>query len=123
MDFILNKRLSKSIEEYCNTNSLDINEYLNNLIEKAHFSFVYGEQPSIVKQPAPVPEPLIKTPVQIPEPPKQEPIDVPVIEQPIPIPQTPPMSIQNPPSKDTMVHTRGIQVVPISNKPKIRRLS
>jgi hypothetical protein len=113
MGFILNKRLSKSIEEYCSTNSLDINEYLNDLIEKAHFSFVYGEQPSIVKQPKPATEqpneeltpsrePILeteKTNVDLtPIPPKQ-------------------------PVYEPQIHTRGIQVVPMNNKPKIRRLS
>ena len=49
MDIILNKRVSKIVEEYCKINNLDINEYLNELIEKAHVSHVYGEHPSFIK--------------------------------------------------------------------------
>ena len=49
MNIILNKRILKSVSEYCKTNNLDINEYLNDLIEKAHVSHVYGEQPAFIK--------------------------------------------------------------------------
>jgi len=49
MEIILNKRILKSVSEYCKTNNLDINEYLNGLIEKVHVSHVYGEQPAFIK--------------------------------------------------------------------------
>ena len=60
MEFLLKDRLSKSVQEYCSTNNLDINDYLNDLIEKSHFSNVYGEQPSFIK-PRPEQQQVLKT--------------------------------------------------------------
>ena len=101
MEFSFNKRLLKSIEEYCATNNLDISEYLNDLIEKTHFSHVYGEQPGFIK-------------------PKQE---KPVLE-----PETnnvffekePEMPIETVP--EPTVNNNGIQIVEINRKQKVRTL-
>ena len=60
MELNLNKRVSKIVGEYCEINNLDISEYLNELIERAHVSHVYGEQPSFIKPRKEQPEPILE---------------------------------------------------------------
>ena len=97
-NIILNKRISKPIEEYCKINNLDINEYINELIEKAHVSHVYGEQPSILKPKKE--QPVLED--------KKNDVDL----------------EQETPSESVVEESTGggIRVVEINNKPKVRIL-
>jgi hypothetical protein len=98
MDFILNKRTLKSVEEYCNINNIDVNEYLNDLFEKAHFSNVYSEQPGFIK-----PKPILEI----------EKKDIFLEKQP---------EMLSEPVTNPTINTGEIQVVEIDRKPKVRIL-
>ena len=108
MNIVIDKRIYKSVEEYCKTNDLDISEYLNELIEKAHVSHVYGELPPIAKkhkEPAVFPQNAVW---------ENDKNDVDLEKE----PEIPSETVVEP-----TMNTGGIQVVEIIKKPKIRVLN
>ena len=104
MEFTIDKKILKSVVEYCKTNGLDINIYLNKLIKQAHFSHVYGEQPIIVK-PKKTEQPVIENTIQT-DIPTEIPTQTEALIKPLHV-----------------VGMQGIQVVPIDKKPKVRKLN
>jgi len=106
MKFVFKKRLIKSIEEYCAANDLDVNEYINELIEKVHVSYVYGEEPAFVK-----PKEVTPSVLEVPK------NDV-VLEKEVVPPVVEPMVEQQP-----FVDPSGIKVVEMGGNKRVRTLS
>jgi len=45
----IKKKIEKQIQMYCNLNNLDINDYVNDLIQKLVTADIYGQVPDFVK--------------------------------------------------------------------------
>lgn len=50
MDNIIENSLFNDIQEYCNINSLDVNEFINTLLRRSFVIERYGERPCISRK-------------------------------------------------------------------------